>query len=378
MLIKKTIYLLSVGFMAFSLADCGVPQHRATHFYTMHTYAGNGTYGFSGDGGAATSAQMTSPRGVAFDSAGNLYIADTWNHCVRRVIKTTGIISTVVGQCGNQGFSGDGKAATLAKLNKPYDVAVNSYNDLFIADASNHRIRMVDHATGIISTIAGDGTGAFSGDGGPAVKSQIQCPYGVMIFKDDIIITDSLNNRIRRINHKNNIISTIAGDGRAAFGGDGGPATAAQIFNPYDTCADAKGNIYIGDYLNNAIRRINAVTGIITTVAGIGGSVGYSGDGGPATAALLKYPHGIDLDSNSNLYIADRDNYRVRKVDLKTGIITTFTGTGTPGYSGDKGPAEKAAIQRFRSVAVDSESNVFIVDSDNYRIRVATFDTPSK
>ena len=220
----------------------------------------------------------------------------------------------------------------------------------------------MNSTTGIITTIAGNGIAGYSGDGGLATNAELNNPYGVAVDSNgNIYIADTNNNRIRKVNSTTGIITTIAGNGTAGYSGDGGLATNAELYYPYGVAVDSNGNIYIADTYNNRIRKVNSTTGIITTIAG-NGTAGYSGDGGPATNAQLNYPYGVAVDSSGNIYIADTDNNRIRKVNSTTGIITTIAGNGNPGYSGDGGPATNAELYDPSGVAVDSNGNIYIAD----------------
>ena len=248
------LVVLSLGLLttAVALAAAG----------DISTVAGTVTQGFGGDGGPATGAGLNSPTGVAVDSSGNLFIADFDNHRIRKVDATTGIITTVAG-IGAQGFSGDGGPATSAKLNAPVDVAVDSSGNLFIADANNYRIRKVD-TSGNISTVAGNGTRGFSGDGGPATSAQLKFPDGVVVDSaGNLFIVDTFNNRIRKVDTSGDI-STLAGSGAVGwvlqgFSGDGGPATSAKLKFPFSVAFDSSGNLFIGDPGNHRIRKVKAV-----------------------------------------------------------------------------------------------------------------------
>ena len=326
----------------------------------ISTVAGNGTYGYSGDGGPAVAAQLWGPNGVAVDGAGNLYIVDRGNQRIRKV-DAAGVISTVAGD-GTQGFGGDGGPATAAQLDTPQGVAVDGAGNLYIADGGNNRIRKVDSA-GAISTVAGGGP---IGDGGAAVAAQLYYPNGVAPDgAGNLYIADSFNHRIRKVDAAG-VISTVAGDGTRGYGGDGGAAVAAQLFAPRGVALDGAGNLYIADNANNRIRKVDAA-GVITTVAG-DGTRGSGGDGGPATAAQLSSPRGVALDGAGNLYIADRSNHRIRKVDA-AGAITTVAGDGTRGFGGDGGPATAAQLSWPNGVALDGSGNLYIADGGNHRIR---------
>jgi trimeric autotransporter adhesin len=332
------------------------------------TVAGNGNPIFSSDGGSAISAGLGFPPAVTVDTAGNLFIADL-NSRIRRVDAVTGIITTVAGN-GRPGFSGDGGPATSAGLGLPRSVAVDAAGNLFIADADNNRIRRVDAVTGIITTVAGNGIQAFSGDGGPAISAGLDRPTGVTVDGTGILsISDFNNNRIRRVDAATGIITTVAGDGRTGFNGDGGLATSTGLNFPRSVAVDRASNLFITDFNNNRIRRIDAATGIITKVAG-DERTGFSGDGGPAANALLNRPSGLAVDGTGNLFIADFNNNRIRRVDAATVVITTVVGIGSPIFGGDGGPALSAGVNRPIAVAVDGAGNLFLTDLDNHIRRV--------
>jgi sugar lactone lactonase YvrE len=330
--------------------------------------AGTGAVGPSGDGGAATSASLTYPYGVAVDASGNVFIADTINHRIRQVEAATGVITTVAGN-GTAGFSGDGGAATSASLNYPYGVAVDASGNVFIADSNNHRIRRVEVATGVISTVAGNGTPGFSGDEGPATGTTLYYPFGVAVdASGNIYIADTTNQRIRRVEAPTGLITTVAGNGTGGFSGDGGAATSASLNGPNGVAVDASGNLFIADEWNQRIRRVEAATGVITTVAG-NGTAGFSGDGGTATSASLARPTGVAVDASDNLFIAEYSNLRIRRVEAATGVITTAAGNGEKDFSGDGGAATNASLNLPDDVAVDGSGNLSIADYGNGRVR---------
>ncbi len=327
--------------------------------------AGSTGGGYSGDGGPATSAQLGDPIGVAVDGAGNLYIADTENSVIR-MVAPNGTITTVAGN-GTQGYSGDGSSATSAQLSRPWGVAADRAGDLYIVDYGNNVIRKVA-ANGSIATVAGNGGYGYSGDGGLATSAQLKNPLGVAVdAAGNLYIADSNNEAVRKVD-VHGIITTVAGDGKCCHSGDGGPATSAELASPDSVALDAAGNLYIAERGADRVRKV-AANGIITTVAG-NGKRGYSGDGGPATSAEL-HPDGIAVDTAGNLYISDGADYVIRKVDVHS-TITTAAGSGRE-YSGDGGPATGAQLYGPEGAAVDAAGDIYIADTvDNVVRRVAT------
>jgi sugar lactone lactonase YvrE len=260
---------------------------------------------------------------------------------------------------------GDGKKATEVILTLVDGVVVDSAGNLFISHRSKNRIRKVDK-DGIITTIAGNGTAGFGGDNGPALKASFNFPAGLCLDQTgNLYVADRNNHRVRRID-TSGIVTTVAGVGVPDMGGDGGPAVEAYLNYPSDLVCDGKGNLYISDRSNNRIRKVDS-KGVISTIVGMG-LPEFGGDFGPATGAFLKYPFGIDLDNKGNLYIADRGNNRIRKVDTQ-GIITTVAGDGTHFFSGDYGPATRASLAYPTDVVVDERGNLYIADRNNNRIR---------
>jgi hypothetical protein len=334
------------------------------------TVAGNGSDGYGGDGGAATATSLQSPFGVAVDAAGDIFIADTFNNRIREVVKATGNIITVAGT-NFAGFNGDGIAATAASLDQPNGVAVDAAGDIFIADSGNNRVREVVKATGDIITIAGTSTAGYNGDGIAAVGAELDYPRGVAVgATGDVFIADSGNYRIREVS--GGIITTVAGGGGNAGNdglGDGGAATAASLFYPTDIAVDASGDLFIADTNNGRIREVSG--GVITTVAGGGSDTVRLGDGGPATAAYLSGPQGVAVDAAGDVFIADSNDYRVREVIAATGNIVTVAGTGDSDYTynGDGVAAGTANLEYPTGVAVDAMGNLFIADYDGQRIR---------
>jgi len=320
------------------------------------TVAGGGSLAYVGNGGPATNAVVNAPQAVAVDAAGDLFIVDTLNDVIREV-SPAGIITTVAGN-GTFGYSGDGGAATAAQLYYPSGVAVDAAGDLFISDSANNVIREVSPA-GIITTVAGNGTQGYSGDGGAATAAQLSYPSGVAVdAAGDLFISDSANNVIRKVGPAG-IITTVAGNGTAGYSGDGAAATAAQLYDPSGLAVDSTGDLFIADTSNSVIREVSPA-GIITTVAG-NGTQGYSGDGGAATAAQLTNPVGIAVDTEGDLLIADESNDVIREVSPK-GIITTVAGNGYFGPRDDGGPATAGSLFFPTGVAVDAAGNLFIAE----------------
>lgn len=325
------------------------------------TFAGKNIAGFQGDGAAATNALINVPSGVAVSSSGDVYIADTGNNRIRKV--SGGNISTVAGN-GNPGYSGDGGAATSASLNQPVGVAVDSGGNLYIADEANHAVRKVD-TSGVITTIAGNGHAGYNGDNIPASTAQINLPADVAIDSSgNIFISDSGNNRIREIVASSGLIQTVAGTGVAGNGGASGPATSAQLSAPEHIAIASSGDLYIVDSGNNVVHKVSS--GTISTVIG-NGTAGDTGDGKSPTDATLSNPSGIAVDSAGNLYVSDPVHNRVRKVS--NGSIEAYAGNGVGGYTGDGSRATSAELNGPQGLAIDSNGSLYIADARNQVIR---------
>ena len=333
---------------------------------TITTIAGNGGYSYSGDGGAATKAQLNAPQGAAVDAAGNFYIADTANHVVRKVA-ANGAISTLAGN-GTAGFGGDNGAAASAQLNSPTGVAVDGSGNVYIADSANSRVRKVSSA-GSIATVAGNGTPGYSGDGSSAANAMLNFPVAVAVdTAGNLYIADTNNSAIRKVS-TSGTISTVAGNGLQGYSGDQGPATAARLNDPQGVAVDSAGKLYIADTGNNRVRTV-AGNGAIATLAG-NGLPGNSGDGGPATLAQLANPTGIAVDAAGSVYVSDASAY-VRKI-LFTGVIGTIAGNGSQGYSGDGATASGGMLNRPTGLAADARANVYVADTGNNAIRQLQF-----
>jgi hypothetical protein len=324
----------------------------------MSTFAGTGACGFTGDNGPATSAGVTHASGVWEDGAGNVYIADT-DACRVRVVNPGGVIQTVAGN-GTCAYVADGGLAYFTSINKPRAITTDSSGNLYIADTDNCRIRKVTYPFVTISTVTGDGDCNYGGDGGPAVSGKIKRPYGVAVAGSDVLVGDTDNCRARKV--AAGVITTVAGQGDCDFAGDGGPATNAAIANPGEVAVDASGNLYIADTNNCRVRKVTP-SGAISTFAGTG-ACASDGDGGPPANAAFSYPRGIAVDSTGAVYVTD--GCRVRKI--AAGMVTAFAGTGACNFGGDGGPATAAQLNTPQGIAV-SGSTVYIADTYNCRVR---------
>jgi sugar lactone lactonase YvrE len=340
--------------------------------YTMSTIAGDGVAG----------AFLTNPMSVALDSEGNIFFGD-WSGFIRKIWKRDGALTIVAGT-GILGYSGDGGQATSAMLGKS-TIALDIAGNIYIADGDNNRIRRVDASTGMITTIAGTGAAKDSGDGGAAINAGVSHPTGIAVDSAGDLYFSSSWSRVRKLSADTGLITTVAGQMTTAFGGDGGLAINALFWDPVPSAVSQTGDIFVADYENSRIRMIRQKTGIVTTVAGsstcpagpppISASVcqgGFSGDGGPATSASLNYASTMTLDAAGNLYIADTMNHRIRRVDSSTGLIYTIAGTGVSGFSGDGGPALAAEIRTPAAISVDPSGKVYFADEANNRIRMLT------
>jgi trimeric autotransporter adhesin len=370
---RRSSLLVFAGLGAAALVSALVPgvatadaPPTVTSASIITTIAGTHVAGFSGDGGPATSAQINLPRDTAVALDGSIFVADTYNNRIR-LISPTGIITTYAGS-GSSVFGGDGGPATKAGLKWPHDVCVDDAGTLYIADSNHNRIRRVT-PDGVITTVAGTGKSGFSGDGGLATKAQLQNPKSVALWAGNLYFADSINERIREVDLSTGIITTVAGNGVAGFGGDGGPALDASFNVPQRIAFDAAGNLFVADTKNNRIREIKT-DGIITTVVGTG-VAGFSGDGGAGTSAKIKVPRGVAFDASGHLFFSDTGNNRVREWDPTTGIVTTIVGGGQ-GYAGDGGPAATAKLYNPRGLSFDNAGRLIIADAFNNVLRMVT------
>lgn len=392
---------------------------------TLATQAGTGDPGFSGDGRPALQASLNEPKGLAIDGRGNLFVADSENHVVRRVDRVTGLISTVVGcvpeelastpflgggdvvpeeeidpfaeashktteqftqqtdlsgtvrylvgAAAPKRYGGDGGPATEAMLNFPTAVALDAQGHLYIADTMNHRVRRVDAQTGIITTIAGTGQARFSGDGGPADRAALNEPAALAIDAEgQLYIADQSNNRVRAVDLKTGMIRTVAGTGSAAYDGDGKPATESTLAGP-SGLAVAGGILYIADTFNSRIRSVDLSTGMIATAVGDGGSYRYQSPDDPPSVSVSR-PSGIALDRDGNLFLTDSDSHLIRRWDCATGLVTRIAGIGSASSTGDGGKALEAGLSYPFGIVADGERTLLIADTFNHRIRALSLE----
>ncbi len=338
---------------------------------TVSTIAGDGTPGYAGDNGQAKTAEMNCVPKAVLDNAGHLFIADFNNDRIRELDLSTGVITTIAGN-GIQGFSGDNGQATAAELCHPAGIAVDNSSHLFIADLGNNRVREVNLSSGMITTIAGNGNEGYSGDNGPATAAELNRPQDVTVDNaGHLFIADWLNSCVREVDLSTGEITTVAGNGTAAYRGDNGLATAAELAYPDGVLVDNAGHLFIADTCNYRVREVNLSTGVINTIAG-NGTDGSSGDNGPATQAEVGTCSYLAMDTAGHLFISDFSNERIREVDFSTGVITAVAGSGNGGYSGDGGPALDAKFGNPECGAVDTAGNLYIADCGNSCVHVVT------
>ena len=389
-----------------------------THSGIITTIAGNGEPALAGDGQLAIEASLNEPKGLTLDELGNVFIADSENHVIRKLDRKTGRIVTVAGgsemptatdeathipagqvedplsdrSTGTAGafsqqtdlsgtvryvvpvagvtkrYSGDGGPARTALLNFPTAVAVDGKGDLYIADTMNHRVRRVDARTGLISTIAGTGQPRFGGDGGPSTAAGLNEPAALAVRGTWLYIADQSNHRVRAIDLLTGVIHTVAGTGAAAYNGDGIPATDASLAGPSGLAVGADGTLYVADTFNGRIRAVDAITGSISTVVGDGQEYRYQGDDESASKSVSR-PSGLAVDAQGNLFLTDSDNHLVRRWDRTTGVLHRLAGVGTATYGGDGESASEAGLSYPFGIIVAPDGHLLIADTFNHRVR---------
>ena len=360
-----------IRFLVILMLTCAcVNTHAQVNYITTIAGKAGVPSSDSGDGGPATNCRFYGPYAVCLDKTGNIYICDGYNGLIRKINVSDGIITTIGGvdSFARGGIDSDGIQATNAILSLPNFIVLDSAGNIYFTDSGNERVRKITVSTGIITTIAGTKNWGYSGDGGPATDAEFNAPVGICIDKhNNIFVSDYSNDVIRKID-TNGIITTVVGKmGGFSYSGDGGPATNALLAGPIDVFTDTADNLYFTDLYNEVVRRVDAKTGIITTIIG-NGTTGYSGDGGLAINAQMNQPSGGMIDQNNNIYIAEFGNGVVRRIDGITGIITTVAGNGTWGYTGDGGPATAAELSSA-DIAFDNSGCMIIADYGTNTIR---------
>ena len=334
----------------------------------IQTVLGNGSEGWDGDGGTALEAACQSPYACEFDPRGNMVVCMGRHHRIRRVDAETGIITLVAGT-GDAGYTGDGGHALDAKINQPYGLAIDVIGDMYFSQRFDPAVRKIDGRTGIMSTVAGTGEFGYSGDGGPGYEAMLREPNDLHLDgRGGLLIADIQDQRIRRLDLETGIITTFAGTGEKSRAGDGRPASEASLMGPRAVCLDGMGNTYICEREGNGVRRVST-DGIMTTIAGADAVFGYTGDGGPALAATWGSPKAMRCDQDGNIIVVDSENCAVRRIDRLTGLVTTIAG-GRLGGQGDGGPAVDAGLDRPHGCGIDAAGDLYIADTHNHRVRV--------
>lgn len=341
--------------------------------YTISTIAGTGAPGTSGNGGQALAAELLYPTGLALDAAGALWFTQGSDHVVRVVDTQNGTIAHVAGT-GSLGYAGNGGPATEAQLAAPYDLAFDADGNLFISEADAYRIRRINAMDGTIGTFAGT-TSPGNNTEVPALSAQLNGPRGIAFnAQGDLFISMVGSDCVRYIDADSSYLHAFAGTGNSGstgFSGDGGAALVAQFYSPYGVAVAPNGNVYVADLNNRRIRMVDVGAGEISTVAG-SGLLAYDGDGVPATSAAIGRPQWLAFDADGNLYFSSPDQNRIRRVDAVTGLISTIAGTGAAGFSGDNGPAAEATINSPADLVIAPDGRIFFADSFNQRIRMLT------
>ena len=348
--------------------EVAAPEGVTNSAKAVHTLAGTGVSGSTGDGGPGGQAQLGNPFGVVIGPDGALYVGEVDTHRVRRLDMKTNVISTVAGS-GRKGYSGDGGPALEADLNEPYEVRFAANGDMYFVEMRNHVVRKVDAASGAVTTVAGTGEAGYSGDGGPAVEARLHEPHSIELDgMGSLYIADIKNHRVRRVDLASGLISTFAGTGEQAPTPDGALLEGAPLNGPRAIAFDPEGDMLIALREGNAVYRVELRAGTLRHVAGTG-ERGYAGDGGSAKQALLSGPKGISVDVEGNVYIADTESHTIRRIDSKSGVIETVVGFGDRGDGPDGRPLS-CGLARPHGVFAASNGAVYIGDSENHRVRV--------
>ncbi len=355
--------------LAIALTFAGIlcPTFLKSADWIIETIAGTGKQGFSGDGGPAIKAELDNPFGIVRGPEGAFYYCEYTGQRIRRIGKD-GVITTIAGT-GAVGFSGDGGPALQATFNKPHELRFDAAGDLYIVDMVNHAVRKIDMKSGTISTIAGDGKPGYSGDGGSAAKAQLKQPHSLQFGPEgDLYICDIGNHVIRRVDMKTGVIETFAGTGKPGPTPDGAPIKGTPLRGPRSLDFDQAGNLWLATREGNQVFKFDLKKGTIHHVAGTGAK-GFTGNGGPAKEATLSGPKGIALDSEGNAWLADTESHSVRRINARTGILELMAGTGSRGDGPDGDPLN-CGMARLHGVFVDSDGSVYIGDSETHRVRV--------
>jgi streptogramin lyase len=345
-----------------------VSSASAASDWTISTFAGNGTLGFSGDGGPATAAQINDPYGVVRGPDGAIWFVEHNGHRIRRVA-ADGRISTIAGT-GTRGYTGDGGPAQEASLDLPHELRFDQAGNIFIADTGNNAVRRIDAKTGLITTVAGGKQKrGYTGDGGPAAEATLRGPHSIQFDNGGTLyICDVGNHAIRTVNPKTGVIVTFAGTGKPGPTPDGSPIQGTPLNNPRSLDVDRDGNLWLVTREGNQVLKFDLKAGVIRHIAGTG-AAGFTGNGGPAKLATLSGPKGIALDAEGNAWLADTESHTVRMIEAKTGNLILVAGTGAVGNGVDGDPLA-CAMNRLHGVFVDADGSVFIGDSEAHRVRV--------
>lgn len=339
----------------------------SSNAYTVATFAGTGEQGYSGDGGKATEAMLNNPFGVVRGPDGDIYFCDTINHVIRK-ITADGIIHTVAGN-GTKGYSGDGGKATDAQLSEPYEIRFDKTGNMYFVEMRNNLVRRVDGKTGIISTVAGTGEEGFSGDGGKATAATMKQPHSIQFDSNgDLYICDIGNHRIRKVDMRSGIITTFAGTGERKPTPDGATLDGTPLNGPRAIDFDKEGNLWLALREGNAVYKIDMKTNAVHHIAGTG-EQGFSGNGGLAKEAKLSGPKGISIGPDGNIYLADTESHSVRMIDLQTGKLELIAGDGTRGDGVDGNPLQ-CRMARLHGIFADQDGSIFVGDSENHRVRI--------